>query len=48
MFGVVIPPVNFGRGLFSYSNFIFFYINDKEETETNIFFSNVVLNISQC
>ena len=32
MFGVVISPVNFGRGLLFYSNFNFFYIDGKEET----------------
>ena len=32
MFGVVISPVHFGRSLFYYSNFNFFYIDDKEET----------------
>ena len=31
MFGVVISPVHFGRGLFCYSDFDFFYIDDKEE-----------------
>ena len=31
MFGVVILPVQFGRGLFCYSDFIFFYIDDKEK-----------------
>ena len=30
MLGVAISPVNFGRGLFCYSNFIFFYIDDKK------------------
>ena len=25
-------PVQFGGGLFCYSNFIFFYIDDKEKT----------------
>ena len=28
---VVISPVQFGRGLFCYSNFIFFHIDDKEK-----------------
>ena len=28
---VVISPVQFGRGLFYYSNFIFFHIDDKEK-----------------
>ena len=32
MSGVVILPVHFGRGFFCYSNFNFFYIDDKEET----------------
>ena len=32
MFAVVIPSVHFGRGLFCHSNFNFFYIDDKEET----------------
>ena len=32
MFGVKISPVHFGRGLFYYSNFYFFSIDDKEET----------------
>ena len=32
MFGVEILPVRFSRGLFCYSNFGFFYIDDKEET----------------
>ena len=32
MVEVVISPVHFGRGLFCYSNFIFFYIDDKKET----------------
>ena len=32
MFGVVISPVHFGRGLFCHSNFNFFYIDEKEET----------------
>ena len=31
MFGIVISPVHFGRGLFWYSNFIFFYIDDKKK-----------------
>ena len=31
MFGVVISPVHFGRGLFCYSNFTFFYVDDEEE-----------------
>ena len=31
MLGVVILPVHFGRGLFCSSNFIFFYIDNKEE-----------------
>ena len=31
MFGVVISPVHFGRGLFCYSNFSFFYIDKKED-----------------
>ena len=31
MFGVVISLVHFGRGLFCYFNFIFFYIDDKEK-----------------
>ena len=29
MFGVVISLVHFGRGLFCYSNFIFFYIDNN-------------------
>ena len=33
MFGVVISPVNFGRGLFCYSNFNFFYIDDKRRNK---------------
>ena len=32
MVGVVILLLHFGRGLFCYSNFTFFSINDKEET----------------
>ena len=32
MFWVVISPVHFGQGLFCYSNFNFFYIDDKEKT----------------
>ena len=32
MFGVVILPVHFRRGLFCCSNFNFFYIDDKIET----------------
>ena len=32
MFEVVILPVHFDRGLFCCSNFIFFYIDDKEKT----------------
>ena len=32
MFGVMISPVHFVRGLFCYSNFNFFYVYDKEET----------------
>ena len=32
MFGVVISTMHFGRGLFWYSNFKFFDIDDKEET----------------
>ena len=32
MFGAVISLVHFGRGLFYYSYFIVFYIEDKEET----------------
>ena len=32
MLGVLISPVHFDRGLFCYSNFIFFYIDDKEKT----------------
>ena len=32
MSGVVILPMHFGRGLLCYSNFDFFYIGDKEET----------------
>ena len=31
MFGVVILPVQFDRGLFRSSIFIFFYIDDKEK-----------------
>ena len=31
MFGVVISRVHFARGLFCYSSFIFFCIDDKEE-----------------
>ena len=31
MFGVVISPVEFGRGLFCSSILIFFYIDDKEK-----------------
>ena len=31
MFGVLISPVQFGGGLFCYSNCNFFYIDDKEE-----------------
>ena len=31
MFGVVISPVQFGRGLFCSSIFIFFYIDNKEK-----------------
>ena len=32
MFEGVISSLHFGRGLFCYSNFNFFYIDDKEET----------------
>ena len=32
VFGIVISPLHIGQGLFSNSNFIFFYIEDKEET----------------
>ena len=32
MLGVVISPVHFGRDLFSYSNFNFFCIDNKGET----------------
>ena len=32
MFWVVISLVHFGRGLFCYSNFFFFSIDNKEET----------------
>ena len=32
MFGEVISPVHFGRGLFCYSNSNFFYIDNKEKT----------------
>ena len=32
VFGIVISPLHFGRDLFCYSNLIFFYIEDKEET----------------
>ena len=32
MFGVVISPVHFGRGLLCYSNFNNFYIYGGEET----------------
>ena len=32
MLGVVILPVHFGRGLFCYSDFNFFYIDDTGET----------------
>ena len=32
MFGLVISPVHFGRGLFCCSNFNVFYIDDKNET----------------
>ena len=32
MFEMVISPVHFGRGLFCYSNFNSFYVDDKEET----------------
>ena len=31
-FGVVILSVHFARGLFCYSNFNFFNVDDKEET----------------
>ena len=31
VFGLVISPVHFGRGLFCCSYFNFLYINDKEE-----------------
>ena len=31
MFGVVISPVHFVGGFFCYSNFIFFYIDNKEK-----------------
>ena len=32
MFEVVISPMQFGRGLFCYSNFIFLHIEHKEKT----------------
>ena len=32
MLEVVISPVRFGRGLFCYSNFNCFHIDDKKET----------------
>ena len=32
MFGIVIWPAHFVRGLFCYSNFNFFYTDNKEET----------------
>ena len=32
MFGAVILSVHFDQGLVCYSKFIFFYIDDKEET----------------
>ena len=32
IFGVVVSLVHFGHVLFSYYNFIFFYTDDKEET----------------
>ena len=32
MFEVLISHSHFGRGLFCYSNFNFFYIDDEEET----------------
>ena len=48
MFGVVISHVHFGRGLFSYSNFNFFYIDDKEETNlisrSNLAYCNFIKN----
>ena len=33
MFGVVISPVQFDRGLFCSSIFIFFYFDDKEKID---------------
>ena len=44
VFGVVISPVHFVRGLVCYSNFIFFYIDDKEET--NLIARSSHLNVS--
>ena len=32
MFGVIFSSVHFGRRLLCYSNFDFFYIDEKEET----------------
>ena len=32
MCGVMISPAHFGRDLFCYSSFNFFYIDNKEET----------------
>ena len=45
MFGVVISPVQFGRGVFCYSNFSFFYIDDKEKTNLIARSSNLNLQL---
>ena len=37
MFGVIILPVHFGRGLFCSSSFNFFYIDDIYTDESLIF-----------
>ena len=34
MFGVVISPVHFVGGFFCHSNFIFFYIDNKEKANS--------------
>ena len=43
MSGVVISPVHSDRDLFCYSNFNFFHIDDKEET--NLIARNSHLNL---
>ena len=46
MFGVVISPVHFGRGLFCHSNFNFSYTDDKEETNLIVRIATRIFNYS--